>query len=82
MLITAKTQTNIMNFALNNHAPRKKKHIQRNNKSFMTKTYSRDTTQRTRFRNKFLKQPTEEDKLICNKQGNFCVSSEKGKKGI
>ena len=82
MLITAKTQTNIMNFVLNNHAPRKKKFIRRNNKSFMTNTYSRATTQRTRFRNKFLKNPTEEKKLIYNKQGNFCVSSQKGKKGI
>ena len=83
MLITAKTQTNIMNFVLNNHAPRKKKYTRRNNKSFMTNTYSRaTTTQRTRFRNKFLKNPTEEKKLIYNKQGNFCVSSQKGEKGI
>ena len=82
MLITAKTQTNIMNFVLNNHTPRKQKYIRRNNKSFMTNTYSRATTQRTRFRNKFLKNPTEENKLIYNKQGNFCVSSQKGKKGI
>ena len=37
MLITAKTQTNIMNFVLNNHAARKQKYIRRNNKSFMTK---------------------------------------------
>ena len=73
MLITAKTQTN-MNFVLNNHAPRKQ--------SFMTNTYSKATTQRTRFRNKFLINPTEENKLIYNKQGNFCVSSQKGKKGI
>ena len=82
MLITAKTETNIMNFVLNNHAPRKKKYIRRNNKSFMTKTYSRATTQRTRFRKKNLKNPTEENKLIYNKQGNFCVSFEKEKKGI
>ena len=82
MLITAKTETNIMNFVLNNHAPRKKKYIPRNNKSFMTNTYSRATTKRTRFRNKFLKSPTEEKKLIYNKQGNFCVASQKGKKGI
>ena len=82
MLITAKTQTNIMNFVFNNHGPRKKKFIRRNNKSFMTNTYSRATTRRTRFRNKFLKNPTEEKKLIYNKQENFCVSSQKGKKGI
>ena len=82
MLITAKTQTNITKFVLSNHPPRKKKYIRRNNKSFMTKTYSRATTQKTRFRNKFLKNPTKENKSIYNKQGNFCVSSERGRKGI
>ena len=82
MLITAKTQTNVTKFVLNNHASRKKKYIRRNIKSFITKTYPRAIMQRTRFRNKLFKNPTEENKLIYNKQGNFCVSSEKGKKEI
>ena len=30
--------------------------------------------QRTRFRNKFLKTPTDQNKLIYNKKRNFCVS--------
>ena len=49
----------ISHSVLNNHAPRKRKYIHINNKRFMTKTYSRAIMQRTRFRNKFLKNPTE-----------------------
>lgn len=44
-------------------------------KLFMTKTYySRAFIQRTRYRNKFLKNPAEEKKLLCNKRRNFCAS--------
>ena len=39
--------------------------------------------QRTRFRNKLLKNPTEENKLLYNENRNFCVSSlRKEKKNI
>lgn len=44
---------------LNKHEPRKEKYIRRNNKSFMTKACSKTTMQRTRFRNKFLKNCTD-----------------------
>ena len=64
----------IFHSVLNNHAHRRKKYICGNNKTFMTKTYSRAIMQRTRFRNKFFKNPTEENKLHYNKQRNFCVS--------
>ena len=40
----------------------------------MTKTFSKAIMQRTRFRNKFLKNPTDQNKLIYNKQRNLCVS--------
>ena len=40
----------------------------------MTKAFSRAVMQRTRLRNKFLKNPGEENKLLYNKQRNFCVS--------
>ena len=53
----------ICHSALNNHVPRKKKYIRRNNKSFVTKPYSRAIIQRTRFRNNFLENATEENKL-------------------
>ena len=54
---------------LNHHAPRKKKCIRGNNKPFMTKTFLR-----TRFRNRFLKNPTDENRLVFTRQRNFCVS--------
>ena len=56
---------------LNNHAPRKKKYIRGNNKPFMTKAYSKAIMARTRFRNKFLKNPSEQNKENYNKQRNY-----------
>ena len=64
----------ICHTVLNTHAPKKKRYIRGNNKPFMTKTFSKAIMQRTRFRNKFLKNPTDQNKLIYNKQRNFCVS--------
>ena len=58
----------------NTHAPKKKKYIRGNNKPFMTKTYSKAIMQRTRFRNKFLKNPNDQNKLLYNKQRNYWVS--------
>ena len=43
----------------------------------MPKTFTKATVQRTRFRNKFLKNPTDQNKLIYIKKRNFCFSSEK-----
>ena len=40
----------------------------------MTKTYSKAIMPRTRFRNKFLKNPNDQNKLLYNKQRNYCVS--------
>ena len=60
---------------LNKHAPRKKKYMRGNNKPFMTKAYSKTFMQRTRFRNKFLKNPTDLNKVLC-------LPPEKGKKRI
>ena len=59
---------------LEHHAPRKKKYIRGNNKPFMTKELSKSIMERTRLRNKFLKNPTIENKLAYTKQRNFCVS--------
>ena len=49
----------ICHTVLNTHALKKKKYIHGNNKPFMTKTFSKAVMQRTRFRNKFLKNPNE-----------------------
>ena len=58
----------------NTHVPKKKKYIRGNNKPFMTKAYSKVIMRRKRFRNKFLKNPNDQNKLLYNKQRNYCVS--------
>ena len=57
----------------NKHPTRKKKYIRGNNKPFPTKAYSKAIMQRTSFRNKFLKNPTNINKILYNKQRNYCV---------
>ena len=65
----------------NHHAPRKKKYIRGgNNKSFMTKALPKAIMQRTHFRNIFLKNPTTENRLIYNRQGNFYLSLQRKEK--
>ena len=56
----------ICNTVLNTHAPKKKRYILGKNKPFMTKTFSKAIMQRTRFRNKFLKNPTNQKMLPTN----------------
>ena len=59
---------------LNRHAPQKKKYVRGNSKPFMNKTLSQAIMQRTKLRNKFLKDPTEDNKISYTKQRNWCVS--------
>ena len=59
--------------ALNKHPPRKKNYICGNNKPFATKAYSKAIMQRTSFRNKFLKNPTDLNKILYSKQRNYYV---------
>ena len=59
---------------LNRHAPQKKKHVRGNNKPFMNKNLSQAIMQRTKLRNKFLKDPTEYNNISYTKQRNWCVS--------
>ena len=50
----------ICHTVLNTHAPKKKKYISGNNNPFIvTKTFPKAIMQRKRFRNKFLKNPTD-----------------------
>ena len=46
----------------------------------MTKAYSKAIMQKTRFRNKLLKNPNDQNKLLYNKQRNYCVSLLRKKK--
>ena len=66
----------------NTHAAKKKKYIGGNNKPFMTKAYSKAIMQRTRFKNNFLKNPNDQNKLLYNKQRNNCFSSYKREERI
>ena len=56
------------------HAPRKKKYVRGNNKQFMNKALSKAIMQRTKLRNRFLKDPSAANKFSFNKQRNWCVS--------
>ena len=54
---------NICQNELNHNAPRKKMYITGSDVPFMTKTLSKYVMERTRFNNKFLKDPTDEKKI-------------------
>ena len=59
---------------LNIHAPMKKTFIRGNNAAFMNKTLSKAFMHRSKLKNNFNKNPTEENKRLYKKQRNFCVS--------
>ena len=66
-------ETKFMNI-LNIHAPMKEKLIRANYSPFMNKTLSKAFMNRSRLKNRFLKNPNEENKLKYNKQRNYCVN--------
>ena len=51
-----------------------KKHIRGNQSSFMNKDIHKAIMTRTRLRNRFLKEPTQMNRLAYKKQRNYCVS--------
>ena len=59
---------------LNKHAPRKKRHARGNQMPFFTKELSKEIMNRSRLRNKYLKNKNEENRAIYVKQRNYCVS--------
>ena len=59
---------------LNRHAPLKKKYIRANNSPFMNKTLSKAVMNRSRLRNKFLKNPTAENRTNFTKYRNYCTA--------
>ena len=56
-----------------------KKDVRGNNEPFMTKTLSTSIMERTRFRNRFLKNTTDENRLVFTRQKYF---SQKRKKAL
>ena len=67
--------------ALNKYASRKKKHARGNQMPFFNKELSKAIMTRTKLRNNFLQNRSEENRRRYTKQRNFCVSlSRKTKK--
>ena len=59
---------------LNKFAPIKKKYARGNQMPFMTKELSKEIMTRSKLRNKYLKERTEENRLLFTQQRNKCVS--------
>ena len=59
---------------LDKMAPIKQKHIRGNQSPFMNKNINKAIMTRTRLRNRFLKEPTQMNRLAYKKQRNYCVS--------
>ena len=64
--------TNTILSILDKHAPINRKHIHANNSAFMTKELRAAIMQRSKLRQKFLKERTNDSKHLC--QRNVCVS--------
>ena len=56
------------------NAPRKQKYAKGNHMTFMNRALSKEIMARTRLRNNFLKDRSEENKRKYSKQRNYCVS--------
>ena len=59
---------------LGKHAPMKQKSIRANESPFMTKILKKEMMNRSRLRNKYLRNSSESNKLAYNKQRNICTS--------
>ena len=59
---------------LNNHAPSKKKYTRGNHLPFMNKELSKAIMNRTRLRNVYLRNRSDENRKKYSKQQNYCVS--------
>ena len=58
---------------LNHHAPLKKRLVRGNNSPFMNKTLSKAVMNRSRLRNKFIKNPSLENKVTYTRYRNYCT---------
>ena len=56
------------------HVPRKQKYARGDHMPFMNRALSKEIITRTRLRNNFLKDRSEENKRKNSKQRNYCVS--------
>ena len=58
---------------LNTYAPLKQKVVRGNNAPFMNKTLSKEFMHRSKLKNKYNKNPTEDNRTAYKKHRNFCV---------
>ena len=72
--ISYDTFENLVLQTLGKMAPIKQKHIRGNQSPFMNKDIHKAIMTRMRLRNRFLKEPTEMNRLAYKKQRNYCVS--------
>ena len=66
--------TNTVLSILDKHALIKRKYIRANNSPFMTKELIAPITQRSKLRQKFLKERTNDCKHLYNRQRNLCIN--------
>ena len=66
--------TEIFLSILDKYAPKKQKFIRANNSNFVTKNLRKAIMKRSKLRNKYLRERTNEAKSLYNKQRNLCVS--------
>ena len=66
--------------AINKHPPLKRKYIRANYAEYMNKELSQAIMKRSKLRNDYLKQRSEENRLAYKKQRIFCVTLLKKKK--
>ena len=69
--------------ALNKHAPLKEKLVRANNAPYINKNLSKAIMNRSRLKNKFVRELNKENKAAYNKQSNYWVNLlKKGKKEV
>ena len=66
--------TEIFLSILDKYAPKKQKFIRANNSKFITKNLRKAIMKRSKLRNRYLRERTNEAKSLYNKQRNLCVS--------
>ena len=71
--IPCETFTNIFIDILNLHAPLKNKYLRANHSKFISKELSKEIMLRSKLRNKFLKDKTDEARTKYRKQRHICI---------
>ena len=80
--VDCSTFENVCIGVLNRHAPLKEKYKRANNSPFMNKNLSKAVMNRSRLRNKFLKNPTDENRTNYKKYRNYCTGLFKKEKKL